>query len=99
MAARSGRARENKSCGRVGKERVQNPAPKGRTSLAQRFSAGKSARNFKSRRDDPVFPHTIDALSITGISFLFGGREEDQNFEIFHDVIEPMLQFRLDEHD
>ena len=36
-------------------EELGNPAPEGRTNLAQRFSAGKSGNNVpKSRRDDPV---------------------------------------------
>jgi hypothetical protein len=33
------------------------------------------------------------------ISFFFRRREEDQDFELLLDVVEPMLQIRLDEND
>src|SRR5208282_2861550 len=32
------------------------------------------------------------------ISLVFGGSEENQDFEFFLDVVEAMLQFRLDEN-
>jgi hypothetical protein len=31
-------------------------------------------------------------------SFLFRGSEEDQDFELFLNIVEPMLQFSLDEN-
>ena len=47
--------------------------------------------------------HVLDgrghpSLHQYSVSFLFRGSEEDQDFELFLDVVEPMLQFSFDEN-
>ena len=54
------------------------------------------------RRDGacPVFLANANKPSLHqySVSFLFRGSEEDKDFELFLDVVEPMLQFSFDEN-
>jgi len=53
------------------------------------------AAEMISRSKSPV---DRPSLHQSSRSFLFRGSEEDQDFELFLNIVEPMLQFSLDEN-
>jgi len=46
-----------------------------------------------------LFGLTVERRCSTTISFLFRGSEEDQDLELFLNIVEPMFQLSLDEND
>src|SRR5208337_403230 len=62
------------------------------------------ARGLNSLREKQRSSSAFLQLSTEGkkwpvrISLLFGGSEKNQDFQLFHDVVKPMLQFSLNEN-
>jgi len=66
----------------------------------------RSKSSVERRASSPGFFqwHVLDgrgrpSLHQSSRSFLFRGSEEDQDLELFLNIIEPMLQFSLHEND